>query len=147
REVLLEQRVLLREVANLRGQVAVRRELDLQLPLGRCDLASHGGVLSLQTRDLFLQLPLLAQRFALVEARVLAAEVVQQPAGTRRQAGQEREVEPAPIPRNLGLDGNPRRSDPEPAPEAPKHGHGSKGTCSMPVVSGKPNMRFMFCTA
>src|SRR5207244_4566023 len=78
-----------------------------------------------------------------------AVAVLHEPPDDRSHEHHQQDVEyPAPIPCELRADRHPRRANAEvaaqPAREPP---HGTTAICSSACVSGKPNMRFMFCTA
>src|SRR5258706_13097928 len=75
-----------------------------------------------------------------------------------RDADQRRNAHPAPVPRNVRMDRHARRGNPESLPQlaqalqlarapAAAVAHGTTATWPRPAVSGRPNMRFMFCTA
>ena len=146
RQVFLQQRIFFRERASLCGEVAVGRQLDLQLPFGRRDLAAQAGVLILQVRIEILEPRFFALRLALIEARILAAEIVGQPGNAECQPRDDNDRKPTPVPWDVGVNRDRARQCRSGA-DGSYERHGSKATCSIPVASGKPNIRVMFCTA
>src|SRR5438093_1412924 len=89
---------------------------------------------------------------ALIEAGKAPARVVDPRRARGRNGEQHRQADPAPVPRPLRMDRDARSGDAEALPDLePSSGdvahYGTTGGWSSARVSGRPNMRFMFCTA
>jgi hypothetical protein len=150
RELLLHLRVLVLQIERLLRQRGLRpaRHVEIALQLGRSGaqlrvFLRRGGGLGFQ----FL-LALLDR--AAIEAAEKLAEVESPPphaSGDQQQRDERRRL---PAPRQMRAYGHPRSADPEGLPHAAADGahrrwhQGRTGGSIKPVVSGSPNMRFMF---
>src|SRR6185295_6864769 len=90
--------------------------------------------------------------FAVIETREAPPGVVDPRRGCRGDAEQRRDTQPAPVPRERTVNCDTRCRDAETPPESPFEGlgpahQGTTATWAKPAVSGRSNMRFMFCTA
>jgi len=115
RQIFLKQRIFFGKRANLTRQVSMSRQFDLQLPFCRRDLAPQDCILILQARIEVLEPALFALRLALIEARILPAEIVGQPRNAQRQPRDDDDRQPAPIPWDMGVNRHPGRGNAEAA--------------------------------
>src|SRR5262249_39966545 len=95
----------------------------------------------------FAQTFLLGRGLAALKASQIPASIVGQPCNSNDGAEHEQNHAPTPIPRCLCVDSDARSGDTKPSPESSEPRHGNRPSISSPFVSGKPNMRFMHCTA
>src|SRR5438477_6939793 len=151
-QLLAHLRVLLLEDPDLLRELLLRRALDRQAALGRIGDRAQALELGLRRRELARRHRELALDLALIEAGEAPAGVVDPRRGGGRDGEQQREAEPPPVPRQVRIHRNARRRDAEALadlePSAGDVAHqGTTGGWSKARVSGKPNMRFMFCTA
>src|SRR5271169_845718 len=140
-------RLLIVQPLQLPLQLRIGGMFHLHLPLEIHQLASQFYILVLQSAELLVEAGKLIFRLFAVESCQLQPVVVSpphQPASHQRSKHGQR---PAQIPRQVRPHGQPRRGNAESPCYLPQFIHGNSGTISSAVLSGRPNMIFMFCTA
>src|SRR3989441_9022927 len=151
-ELLAQLRVVLLEDPDLLRELLLRRALDRQAARRRIGDRAQAFELGLRRRQLARRHRELALDLALIEAGKAPARVVDPRRARGRNGEQHRQADPAPVPRPLRMDRDARGGDAEALPDLePSSGdvahYGTTGGWSSARVSGRPNMRFMFCTA
>src|SRR5687768_1899112 len=150
RELFAHAHVLLLERAHLLGELLLRGALDRDAAVGRVGDRAQARELGARRVELGLHAGQLLNHLAAVEAGEAPPRVVDPVGRGARDAEQDGDARPAPVPRNLRLHLDARRGDAEALADdfpATRRHYGTTATWSSPVVSGNPNMRFMFCTA
>src|SRR5687767_1276188 len=149
-EFLAHARQILLQPAHLLPELLLRSALDRHAAVGGIGDRAQALELGARRGELAARGLQLGHHFAAIETGEAPAGVVDPGSGGAGDTEQDRDARPAPVPRDLRLHFDARRGDPEPLadhfPAAGGH-QGTTATCSRPVVSGQPNIRFMFCTA
>src|SRR5262249_32700913 len=147
-QFLTQARVILLERADLLGELLLSGALDGEPAVGGIRHGAQPFELRARVVELAADPAELRLHFAAVKPGEAPARVVDPECGKIRNAEQHGDSQPAPVPGKRAVNFYTRRGDTEAAPQVLGPAlQGTTATCVSPAVSGKPNIRFMFCTA